>query len=249
MTQTWGIENTNIVLTVELADTAWKRFKGLMMRKEMPSGQALFLHKTNSIHTVSYTHLSNENTICWIGLSGVIYLLYAWKRKTLSAWMLWGLIGLGIGYFALMLAPGNVVRLHEDYGVHRPFVYMDEKHLELLWVVLIIQSLMWFYLFKVWRRREIHVSYTHLDVYKRQGYTYVADWDDPDKRTQVLNSMKKYLNSDIDNGQIEKVVYRFKDNDEAQGVMISLYAKKDTRAIFTRMFGYDLLPDVYKRQQ
>ena len=54
-----------------------------------------------------------------------------------------------------MLAPGNVVRLHEDYGVHRPFVYMDEKHLELLWVVLIIQSLMWFYLFKVWRRREI----------------------------------------------------------------------------------------------
>ena len=44
----------------------------------------------------------------------------------------------------------------------------------------------------------------------------VADWDDPDKRTQVLNSMKKYLNSDIDNGQIEKVVYRFKDNDEAQ---------------------------------
>lgn len=74
------------------------------------------------------------------------------------------------------------------------------------------------------------------------GYTYVADWDDPDKRTQVLNSMKKYLNSDIDNGQIEKVVYRFKDNDEAQGVMISLYAKKDTRAIFTRMFGYDLLP-------
>ena len=56
------------------------------------------------------------------------------------------------------------------------------------------------------------------------GYTYVADWDDPDKRTQVLNSMKKYLNSDIDNGQIEKVVYRFKDNDEAQGVMISLYA-------------------------
>lgn len=98
---------------------------------------------------------SNENTICWIGLSGGIYLLYAWKRKTLSAWMLWGLIGLGIGYFALMLAPGNVARLHEDYGMHRPFVYMDEKHLGLLWMVLIIQSLMWFYLFKVWRRREI----------------------------------------------------------------------------------------------
>lgn len=50
MTQTWVIKNTDISLTVELADTAWKRFKGLMMRKEMPSGQALFLHKINSIH-------------------------------------------------------------------------------------------------------------------------------------------------------------------------------------------------------
>lgn len=50
MTQTWVIKNTDISLTVELADTAWKRFKGLMMRKEMPPGQALFLHETNSIH-------------------------------------------------------------------------------------------------------------------------------------------------------------------------------------------------------
>lgn len=74
------------------------------------------------------------------------------------------------------------------------------------------------------------------------GYTYVADWDDSDKRALVLSSMKKYLNSDIDGGQIEKVVYRFKDNDESKGVMISLYAKKDTYAIFTRMFGYDVLP-------
>lgn len=97
---------------------------------------------------------SNENTICWIGLSGGLYLLYAWKKKTLSAWMLWGLIGLGIGYFALMLAPGNIVRLHEGYGLHRPLVYMDEKHLGLLWIVLIIQSFLWFYLFKAWRRKR-----------------------------------------------------------------------------------------------
>lgn len=50
MTQTWVIKNTDISLTVELADTAWKRFKGLMMRSYMPQGAALFLHKTNSIH-------------------------------------------------------------------------------------------------------------------------------------------------------------------------------------------------------
>lgn len=96
---------------------------------------------------------SNENTICWIGLSGGLYLLYAWKKKTLSAWMLWGLVGLGIGYFALMLAPGNVVRLHEDYGYHRPLAYMDEDHLGVLWIAFMLQSVLWFYIFKVWRRR------------------------------------------------------------------------------------------------
>ena len=97
---------------------------------------------------------SNENTICWIGLSGGLYLLYAWKKKTLSAWMLWGLIGLGIGYFALMLAPGNMVRLHEEYGLHRPLLYMDEKHLVILWISVIFQSLLWFFLLKTWRRRK-----------------------------------------------------------------------------------------------
>lgn len=97
---------------------------------------------------------SNENTICWIGLSGGLYLLYAWKKKTLSAWMLWGLIGLGVGYFALMLAPGNIVRLHETYGIHRPLVYLDGSHLGLLWLDAIFQSLLWFYLFKSWRCRE-----------------------------------------------------------------------------------------------
>lgn len=76
------------------------------------------------------------------------------EKKTFSAWILWGLIGLGIGYFALMLAPGNMARLHEEYGVHRPLVYMDEEHLGLLWIVLIIQSFLWFYLVKAWRRKR-----------------------------------------------------------------------------------------------
>ena len=97
---------------------------------------------------------SNENTICWIGLTGILYLLYAWKRKKLSGWMFWGLIGLGIGYFALMLAPGNVVRLHEQFGMHRPLLYLDKDHLGVLGMALVLQGVLWFYLFKAWRRRE-----------------------------------------------------------------------------------------------
>ena len=114
---------------------------------------------------------SNENTICWIGLSGGLYLLYVWKKKTLSAWMLWGLIGLGIGYFALMLAPGNVVRLHEQFGMHRPLVYLDKDHLGILGMAIVLQALLWFYLFKAWRRREnlfrggIDRKYFHLAVW------------------------------------------------------------------------------------
>ena len=81
MTQTWGIKNTDISLTVELADTAWKRFKGLMMRKEMPSGQALFLHKTNSIHmcfmrfpidAVYVDKQKRRNLPAWTGISACL---------------------------------------------------------------------------------------------------------------------------------------------------------------------------------
>lgn len=111
---------------------------------------------------------SNENTICWIGLSGGLYLLYAWKKKTLSAWMLWGLIGLGIGYLALMLAPGNVVRFHAEFGAHRPLIVLHRSHWLVLGVAFAMQILMWFYLFKVWRRKKrlmeggLNLKYFHL---------------------------------------------------------------------------------------
>lgn len=114
---------------------------------------------------------SNENTICWIGLSGGLYLLYAWKKKTLSAWMLWSLVGLGIGYFALMLAPGNVVRLHEQFGMHRQLLYLDKEHVSVLGMAIVLQALLWFYLFKVWSRRE-NLLRAGID----RKYFYMATW-------------------------------------------------------------------------
>ncbi len=50
--ETWTLAKgeRHISITVEIADTWWGRFKGLMMRKKLPEGRGLFLEKTNSIH-------------------------------------------------------------------------------------------------------------------------------------------------------------------------------------------------------
>ena len=43
-------DHQRISLSIELADSWWSRFKGLMLRKTLPEGQGLYLKKTNSIH-------------------------------------------------------------------------------------------------------------------------------------------------------------------------------------------------------
>lgn len=39
-----------ISIDIEMADSWWSRFKGLMLRKSLEKGQGLYLKKTNSIH-------------------------------------------------------------------------------------------------------------------------------------------------------------------------------------------------------
>lgn len=85
--------------------------------------------------------------------------------------MLWGIIGLGVGYFALMLAPGNVVRLHEQFGMHRQLLYLDKEHVSVLGMAIVLQALLWFYLFKVWRRKE-NLLRAGID----RKYFYLATW-------------------------------------------------------------------------
>ena len=43
-------DRRRISLSIELADSRWSRFKGLMLRRSLPEGQGLWLRKTNSIH-------------------------------------------------------------------------------------------------------------------------------------------------------------------------------------------------------
>lgn len=57
---------------------------------------------------------SNENSICWIVLLLMVFLFVNRKRKEMESWMYSGLAGLIAGYALLMLAPGNVARLHVE---------------------------------------------------------------------------------------------------------------------------------------
>lgn len=109
---------------------------------------------------------TNENTICWIGLTGIFYLWKCYRYKTLRPWMIAGFIGLSFGYGLLVLAPGNLVRLADDYK--------DKftTHFALIWLSFLIQSLLWFYLIKAYRwGRKVSVSWRG-----RRKYFYLAAW-------------------------------------------------------------------------
>lgn len=90
---------------------------------------------------------SNENTIGWIGLTGLFYLYHVWKRGMLRSWMISGFIGLAMGFMLLMLAPGNFVRLSNDIGMKESAF----GHMAIMWISLIFQNFLWFYLWKGYR--------------------------------------------------------------------------------------------------
>lgn len=57
---------------------------------------------------------SNENSICWIIMLLVVFLIANRKREEVESWMFTGLAGLIAGYALLMFAPGNIARLHVE---------------------------------------------------------------------------------------------------------------------------------------
>lgn len=109
---------------------------------------------------------TNENTICWIGLTGIFYLWKCYRNKTLEPWMIAGFMGLSFGYGFLIMAPGNLVRLADDYK--DKFI----THVALIWLSFLIQSLLWFYLIKAYRwGRKVSVSWQ-----ARRKYFHLAAW-------------------------------------------------------------------------
>lgn len=112
---------------------------------------------------------SNENTICWIGLSGLLYLVHYRKRKKLESWMAAGMAGLVIGYGLLMLSPGNVLRMKESGETFR-FLFLDMNHLRSLGFCFLVQSFLWMYLWMAYRRRK------YLEMKKYGRHIHLASW-------------------------------------------------------------------------
>ncbi len=109
---------------------------------------------------------TNENTICWIGLTGIFYLWKCYKNYRLAPWMIVGFIGLSLGYGILVLAPGNLVRLTDDY--RDKFI----THVALIWLSFLIQSLLWFYLIKAYRwSRRVTIMWQ-----EKRKYFHVTLW-------------------------------------------------------------------------
>ena len=96
----------------------------------------------------------NENTICWIGLFGFFYLLFLFRKGQIRYWMVAGFLGLTIGYGLLMLSPGNFLRLAARDEVIS-FTHVNVKGLVLLWESTILQSPLWFYWLKGFRKRKL----------------------------------------------------------------------------------------------
>lgn len=112
---------------------------------------------------------SNENTICWIGLSGLVYLVYYGKRKKVELWMAAGMAGLAMGYGLLMFSPGNIIRMRES-GETFQFLFLDRGHLLSLGFCFLVQSFLWMYLWKAFRRRK------YLQVKKYGRHIHLASW-------------------------------------------------------------------------
>lgn len=97
---------------------------------------------------------SNENTICWIILSGIVYLYSSYKRRCLQPWMIAGLLGLAIGYVILLLSPGNFIRMSES-GESFRLLFLDKSHFMAIGFCLFVQSFLWIYLIKFYPRIAI----------------------------------------------------------------------------------------------
>ncbi len=88
---------------------------------------------------------TNENSVCWIILWVFLFLYVSWKDNTLESWMVVGASGLLIGYALLMLAPGNVARLHAGRGIQWLNYSVLRENLQMLITVFTFQLFLWYF--------------------------------------------------------------------------------------------------------
>ena len=106
---------------------------------------------------------SNENTICWIILFLAFWLYNLYKAKQAEGWMIYGLIGLCIGYFLLIFAPGNTVRVNyymQHYFMNNWFTIFSMEFLKgrllSFGIIEFLQIPLWYFIFcSLWKANNI----------------------------------------------------------------------------------------------
>ena len=119
---------------------------------------------------------SNENTICWIGLCGGLYLWHAYRKGTLHLWMVLGLFGLALGYGLLILAPGNWGRIIDSHEDLTNFYITYQKGIK-VWFNTLLQSMLWFYLWRAfWKRKQLGETERGRKILRLSLWFAVLSW-------------------------------------------------------------------------
>lgn len=90
---------------------------------------------------------TNENSICWIILSLFVFIYFNLRRRGIESWMFFGIAGLITGYALLMLAPGNVARLHAEVNVSTGWftAALLQERVMILAGVSFFQFILWYF--------------------------------------------------------------------------------------------------------
>ena len=90
----------------------------------------------------------NENSICWIILVLICFLYFYREYCDKETWMYTGLAGLLIGYALLMLAPGNMARLHAGHNLGILTLQGLKSNLYILSITATFQLFLWYFTLK-----------------------------------------------------------------------------------------------------
>lgn len=86
---------------------------------------------------------TNENSVCWVIFVLMFFIWKGRKLQVIESWMYVGLVGLTLGYAALMFSPGNYARLNATHGSGWFNQAALLENLHILALVLVIQLLLW----------------------------------------------------------------------------------------------------------
>ena len=93
------------------------------------------------------TGWTNENSICWVIIVLMFFIISKRRDKGFELWMLTGVMGLALGYALLMLAPGNVARLYAEVGQTNHWLNLQliKRNLGMILIIFVWQFFLWYF--------------------------------------------------------------------------------------------------------